>query len=147
MVYMLILPTYFFSAGPPLQSGFPGGSDGKGSACSARDLGSTPKSGRSSGEVFLPGEFHRQRSLAGNSPWGYIGLNTIERLTLSLQPDPSTSRYPNSRDTFIPSFEQFSLSLGYPSFFSLSLGYPSFFQMPALISAPPERLSQNFPSA
>ena len=40
--------------------GFPGGSDGKESACSARDLGSVPGSGRSSGEeeVLLPGESH-----------------------------------------------------------------------------------------
>ena len=30
--------------------GFPGGSDGKESACSVRDLGSTPGSGRSPGE-------------------------------------------------------------------------------------------------
>ena len=50
MIYMLILRTYSFPAGAPLQLGFPGGSDGKESACSAQDLGSTPKSGRSSGE-------------------------------------------------------------------------------------------------
>ena len=30
--------------------GFPGGSDGKASACNARDLGSIPGSGRSPGE-------------------------------------------------------------------------------------------------
>ena len=30
--------------------GFPGGSDGKVSACNARDLGSVPESGRSPGE-------------------------------------------------------------------------------------------------
>ena len=30
--------------------GFPGGLDGKESACNARDLGSIPRSGRSSGE-------------------------------------------------------------------------------------------------
>jgi len=42
--------------------GFPGGSDGKGSACHAGDLGSTPGLGRSPGgrawqptPVFLPG--------------------------------------------------------------------------------------------
>ena len=29
--------------------------------------------------VFLPGEFHRQRS---SSPWGHKELNTTERLTL-----------------------------------------------------------------
>ena len=50
--------------------GFPGGSDGKESACNAGDLGSTPGLGRSPGEghgtsVFLPGEFHGQGSLVG----------------------------------------------------------------------------------
>ena len=31
--------------------------------------------------VFLPGEFHGQRSLAGYSPWGRKELDTMERLT------------------------------------------------------------------
>ena len=31
--------------------------------------------------VFLPGKFHRQRSLAGYSPWGCKELDTTERLT------------------------------------------------------------------
>ena len=44
-------------------------------------LGSIPGSGRSSGEgngttVFLPGEFHGQRSLAGYSPRGHKELET-----------------------------------------------------------------------
>ena len=33
--------------------------------------------------VFLPGEFHGQRSLAGYSPWGRNELDTTEQLTLS----------------------------------------------------------------
>ena len=33
--------------------------------------------------VFLPEEFHRQRSPAGSSPWSHEGLNTTEQLTLS----------------------------------------------------------------
>ena len=33
--------------------------------------------------VFLLGEFHGQRSLAGYSPWGCKESDTIERLTLS----------------------------------------------------------------
>ena len=56
-----------------LSMGFPGGSDGKESACKAGDLGSIPGLGRSPGEgngnpslVFLPGEFHGQRLLAIN---------------------------------------------------------------------------------
>ena len=31
--------------------------------------------------VFLPGECHGQRSLAGYSPWGRKELDTTERLT------------------------------------------------------------------
>ena len=31
--------------------------------------------------VFLPGEFHRQRSLEGYSPWNPKELDTTERLT------------------------------------------------------------------
>ena len=34
--------------------------------------------------VFLPGEFHGQRSLAGYSPWGHKESHTTEQLTLSL---------------------------------------------------------------
>ena len=72
--------------------GFPSGSDGKESACNARDPHSIPGLGRSPGEgkgnplqlVFLPGEFHGQRSLVGCSPWGHKEPDTTERLTLSL---------------------------------------------------------------
>ena len=48
-----------------------GGSDGKESACNARDQGSSPGLGREWQPtlVFLPGEFHGQWSLAGYSPW------------------------------------------------------------------------------
>ena len=49
----------------------PGGSDGKESACSVRDPGLIPGSGRSPGE-FLTGEFHGQRILMGYSPWGGV---------------------------------------------------------------------------
>ena len=34
--------------------------------------------------VFLPGEFHGQRSLVGYSPWGPKELDTTDCLTLSL---------------------------------------------------------------
>ena len=63
--------------------GFSGGSVGKESACSAGvagTMGSIPSSGRSPGgglgkptTVFLPGEPHRQGSLAGYSTWGRKG--------------------------------------------------------------------------
>ena len=72
-------------------SSFPGGSDGEKSAHNAGDPASIPGSGRSPGEgwlptpVFLPGEFHEQRSLADYSPWGHKeSSDTTERLTLSL---------------------------------------------------------------
>ena len=70
--------------------GFLEGSDGKKSAYQCRRLGfdlwarkipwrrnwlPTP--------VFLPGEFHGQRSLAGYSPWGCKELDMTEELTLS----------------------------------------------------------------
>ena len=38
--------------------------------------------------VFLPGEFHGQRSLAGYSPWGHKESDRTERLTLSLSREP-----------------------------------------------------------
>ena len=34
--------------------------------------------------VFLPGEFHGQKTLAGYSPWGCKGSDTTEHLRLSL---------------------------------------------------------------
>ena len=57
--------------------GFPGGSDGKESTRSAEDPDSIPGSKEAPGEgngwlptpMFLPGESHGQRSLAGYSPW------------------------------------------------------------------------------
>ena len=51
----------------------PGGSDSKGSACNVGDnLGSgiCLRSKWQDTPVFLPGEFHGQRSLADYSPWG-----------------------------------------------------------------------------
>ena len=75
----LILPEsgIFSSSIPnsrPLRLGFPGGSDGKESACDGGDLGSIPGLGSSPGEgkgypLFLLGEFQGQRSLVGYSPW------------------------------------------------------------------------------
>ena len=65
--------------------GFPGGSDGKESACSAEDpVWSLRKilwrRERQPSPVFLPGESHGQRSLAGYSPWDHKESNTIEWL-------------------------------------------------------------------
>ena len=67
---------------------FPGGSDSKESSCNAGDPDSIPGLGRSPGEkkwqpmpVFLPGEAHGQRSLAGYSPQGCKESDRTERLT------------------------------------------------------------------
>ena len=71
--------------------GFPGGSDGKEFACNARDLGSIPGLGRSSGKkngypvcYSCLENPHGQRNLAGYSPQGQQEPDTNERLTLSL---------------------------------------------------------------
>ena len=64
---------------------FPGGSNGKESACMVGVGGSIPGSGRFPGEgnstsleYFLPGEFHGQRSLVGYSPWDHKESDTSE---------------------------------------------------------------------
>ena len=76
--------------------GSPGGPEGKESACNAGDPGLIPGLGRTPGEgngnqysffflstpVFVPGEFHGQRSLAGCTPWGHREWDTTEQLTL-----------------------------------------------------------------
>ena len=67
--------------------GFPGGSEGKASACNAGDLDSIPGSGRSPGEGNVnPLHYYclnGQRSLVGYSPWGRKESDTTERLHLT----------------------------------------------------------------
>ena len=65
--------------------GFPGGSDGKASACNAGDPGSIPGLGRSPGEgngnpLQYSCLFHGPRSLVGYSPWDRKESDTTERL-------------------------------------------------------------------
>ena len=70
---------------------FPGGSDGKESACGAGDLGLIPGSGRSPGGGHgnplqypcLQNPMDRGAWQATVSPWGLKELDTTERLTLS----------------------------------------------------------------
>ena len=76
LIKVLIVKVMVFSV-VKYEWGFPGGSDGKESACSAEDLGSILGLGRSPGgrkwqptPVFLPGKSHEQRRLLGYSPWG-----------------------------------------------------------------------------
>ena len=68
--------------------GFPGGSDGKESACNVGDPGLIPGSGRSPWRrkwqptpVFLPGKSHGQRSLVGYRKWGHeiVGHNLVTK--------------------------------------------------------------------
>jgi len=65
--------------------GFPGGSDGKASACNAGDLEFDPWVGKipwrrkwQPTPVFLPGKSHGQRTLVGYSSWGCKELDTTE---------------------------------------------------------------------
>ena len=68
--------------------GFPGGSNGKESACNAGDQGSIPGEGRSPGKGNSnPLQYsclenpHEQRSLVGYSPWHHKESDTTEQLT------------------------------------------------------------------
>ena len=66
---------------------FPGGSDGKASACNAGDLGLIPGLGRSPEEHGNPLQYsclenpHGWRSLAGYGPWGRKESDMTERLS------------------------------------------------------------------
>ena len=71
-----------------LELGFPGGSDGKESACNAGDLGSIPGLGRPPGggpgnplQYSCLENPHGQRSLVGYSPWGRKESDMTERLS------------------------------------------------------------------
>ena len=69
--------------------GFPGGSDGKESVCSAGNLGLIPwRREWLPTPVSLPGECYGQRSLVRYSPWVHkeSGTDSTEPLTLSVQP-------------------------------------------------------------
>ena len=92
-LYILYNPLFWYRIiGILLPYIFPGGSDGKESACNAGDpgliagLGIPWRRKWQSTPVFLPGEFNGQRSLAGYSPWGRKDWDTTEPLTLSLFP-------------------------------------------------------------
>ena len=63
---------------------FPGSSDGKEPACSVEDPASIPgpedplEKDMATTPVFLPGESHAWRSLAGYSPWGHKEPDSTE---------------------------------------------------------------------
>ena len=84
---------------------FPGGSDGKESACHAGGSRFDPWVGKipwrrewQPTPVFLPGEFHRQRSLAGDSPWGRKESDMTEQLSLSLATKIQNVLLPDKRE-------------------------------------------------
>ena len=68
--------------------GFPSGASGKESICQQRRskrpefdpwVGKIPwRRAWQPTPVFLPGEYHGQRSLVGYSPWGFTKLDMIE---------------------------------------------------------------------
>ena len=83
----------------PVFLGFPGGSDGKESACNAGNLGSIPRSGRSPGGGHSnPLQYsclenpHGQRSLVGYSPWGQKESDMTEGLITAHGPNCSVTR-------------------------------------------------------
>ena len=70
--------------------GVPGGTDGKEFACNARDLGSIPGLGRSSGKkngypvcYSCLENPNGQRNLAGYSPWGHQEMGITEQISTS----------------------------------------------------------------
>ena len=76
------------------RTGFPGGSDGKKSACNAGDLGSIPGLGRSPGgghgnplQSSCLEKPHGQRGLVGYSPQGCKELDTTEWLSTRARTD------------------------------------------------------------
>ena len=84
--------------------GFPGGSEGKASACNVGDVGSIPRVGKipwrrkwQPTPLLLPGKFHGQRSLGGYSPWDCKESHTTEQLHFfswagSVVKNPSTNK-------------------------------------------------------
>ena len=97
---------YFANKGPFSQSygylffylGFPGGLDGKASACNAGDLGSIPdqedplRRKWQPTPVFLPGKSHGERSLVDYSLWGCKESDMTDSLTLLLRQVPFMKR-------------------------------------------------------
>ena len=85
----------------PVFLGFPGGSDGKGSTCSAGDLDSIPGLGRFPGgghgnplQYSCLENRHGQRSLVGYSPWGGKEWDTTEQVSTAVQMDSLPSEPP-----------------------------------------------------
>ena len=84
--YVNVLVCLAPSPSSSVKRGFPGGSDGKESACNAEDeiefdpwVGKTPwRREWLPTPVFLPAEFHGRRNLVGYSPLGHKELDTTD---------------------------------------------------------------------
>ena len=93
-------------------SGFPGGSDGKESACTEGNLCLTPvrmilwRRAWQPPLVILPGESHGQKNLVGYSPWAHKELDMTERLSTAQMTFTLTVRKELS---FTPKFRAFTL--------------------------------------
>ena len=86
-----------FSLSFPRNAGFSGGSDSKESVCNTTGPRLNPRVGKipwrrewQPTPVFLPGEFHEQKSLVGCSLWGCKESGTTEQLTLFFFPRNAT---------------------------------------------------------
>ena len=84
---------------------FPGGSDGKQSACNTGDLGSIPGSGRSPGgghdnplQYSCLENPHGLRSLVGYSPWGCTESDMTEWLSTHNHKTKTYSQYMEEKD-------------------------------------------------
>ena len=94
MIFFATIFSSFYSL-PRWELGFPGGSDGKASACNAGDLSSISGLGRSPGGGHgNPCQYsclenpHGRRSLVGYSPWGCKELDLTERLSTAQDRGP-----------------------------------------------------------
>ena len=73
-----------FYIGPLSALGFPGGSDGKASACNVGDLGLIPRLGRSPGEgKGCPLQYSGLENSMDYTPWGCKESDMTERLSPS----------------------------------------------------------------
>ena len=60
--------------------------------------------------VFLPGESHGQRSLAGYGPWGHKDSDTTEWLSTTAQPPPNSPAYSSKRVKDVENWRILSIS-------------------------------------
>ena len=99
---------FWFPWGLCPAEGFPGGSDGKASACNSGDPGLIPELGRSPwGGNGDPLQYsclenpHGQRSLVGYGPWGCQESDTMERLPFSMPSSGIARLYGSSISRFL----------------------------------------------